>query len=686
MFISELKRLYKNNLIRWIIPCLFITFNLFSASIFYGKENLDYKNELSQMNQVEIIENSYLNDQINAYSNYQNDIINRIESNNAKLNMSVFNDEFVRTQLESENQTLTKIQSMNVEIVPSYAITQFFESYIFSIIILVLCSLLIYSLFFEDILHRSMFLYKSTKNSLNKLFFIKLAVFLFIVIIFTSLCLGVIFLMTQWDGISLNTPIQWLLDYRFNITMFTLFDQIVLLMFIQAFAAIFIGVFVLMLVILFRNLSLGYGVTLLFLLSEYFLYSFTSVSSSFTVFKYINLYYYLFGTINHVQWVLVANRMFDFSLVSLLFSFALGFIVLLISLCNYKNSSLGFSNHNARGFQVHSTSLVWHEFLRTVFFNKGFLIVLLILIYSLNRYSSFTVSKSQGQLDYELIESRYYGELNETILNKISQDIDESHKALVILTNQNNDGQNQLSQNEYQVLDNKARPYTSLLKIKDKMDQLYNAGSKYFIDDNGYDFIFEDKSYFSTIIHFLLLTIAISLFISMNVHYEYQRRLTHLYTSTKLGHLKKQTFDLIIYYCICFIIVLMVYGLYLLKIQKGYVIYNQNLPLFAITTSTSSSISLLSYTLISFLLHLIVYISMVRFVYILSRKFDLVVVVVIMLGFALLQVTIFNFMPSLSILHLLTVSFLNNIWMSIFWVVILIVYNFTLQSKLNDQN
>ena len=87
MFISELKRLYKNNLIRWIIPCLFIAFILFDASIFYGIDNQNYKNELSQMNQVEITQNSYLNDQINAYTNYQNDIKNRIESNTAKLNM-----------------------------------------------------------------------------------------------------------------------------------------------------------------------------------------------------------------------------------------------------------------------------------------------------------------------------------------------------------------------------------------------------------------------------------------------------------------------------------------------------------------------------------------------------------------------------------------------------------------------
>jgi len=308
----------------------------------------------------------------------------------------------------------------------------------------------------------------------------------------------------------------------------------------------------------------------------------------------------------------------------------------------------------------------------------------LILVYSLNRYSTFTVSKSQGQLDYELIESRYYGELNETVMDRISLDIDESHKALIILTNQNNDEQNQLGQDEYQVLDNKARPYTSLLKIKDKMNQLYNTGSKYFIDDSVYDFIFEEKSYFSTIINFLLLTTAISLFVSMNVHSEYQRRLTHLYTSTKLGHLKKQSYDLLIYYSICLIIVLIVYGLYILKVQKGYVILDQNLPLFALTTSTSSSISLLSYTLISFILHLFVYISMVRLVYILSRKFDLAVLVVIMLGFALVQVTLFRFMPSLSILHLLTVSLINNIWISVIWIVVLIFSNLILQTRIKS--
>lgn len=686
MFISEFKRIYQNTLIRWAIPCLLIGFILFASNIFYGIENQNYKEEFSRRDPIESIQNSYLSSQVEAYSNYKKDIIGKIDSNETKLKMSVFDNAIIRAQLEAENKTLRQIQTMNVQIVPGYAMTGIFESSFFSIIILVLCSLLLYSIFFEDMISHTLTLYKSTSRSLSMLFFVKLAVFIFTTLLFTILCMITVFFMAKWDGLDLQTPIQWLMDYRFDRYLLTVFDQIVLMMLTQAGAAIFIGLLILMLVIILRNLSLGYGVALLALLIEFFLYSFASITSSFTAIKYINIYYYLFGSINHPQWILFANIMLDFRRVSMIVALMVGIIVLVISKRYYIQLSTEFSHQKNSGYRVYSTNLGWHEFLRTFFFSKGFVLILLVLVYSLNRYIDFSVSKSQGQLEYEMIESRYYGHLNKTALDKITLDIEEARLALERLESFNSDDQVQLSKDEYQALDTIARPYPSLIRIKEKMSQLYGAGAQYFIEDTGYDFIFEDKSNFTVIIHFLLITITLSLFVAMNVHSEYQKKLSQLYHSTKNGHVKKQHIDLLLYSGVVFLLTIIVYGLFLLKIQKGYSVYDQNMPLVAITSATTSSMNLLNYTLLSLILHLFVYSSMVHMVFNLSRKYDLAVVVVIMLGFAFVQVALFSFIPALSILHLLTISLVNNLWVSLLWVGVLVVLDILIFLRINQSN
>jgi len=119
MFLSELKRLYQNSIIRWSIICLLITYGLFMSFTFYSPENLSYRAEFKQVDSLVTYENSYLENQVNAYDNYQNDLRERIRNNETKLNMSIFDDAFIRAMIESENQTLRLVQKTDFELMPS---------------------------------------------------------------------------------------------------------------------------------------------------------------------------------------------------------------------------------------------------------------------------------------------------------------------------------------------------------------------------------------------------------------------------------------------------------------------------------------------------------------------------------------------------------------------------------------
>ncbi|HAO61233.1 MAG TPA: hypothetical protein DCQ90_04675 [Erysipelotrichaceae bacterium] len=682
MFTSEIGRLFQNVLVRRLFIVLLLGFGLFSVNIFYGIENQNYKNELEQQVSMNSIQNSYLRYQLEAYGSYREDVSKRIENNEAKLNLPIFTDVDIRTQLINENIALRKIQSKDVRILPGYAITELLNSSLFSVMVLLLSCLLVYALFFEDMIHQTIYLYRSTPQTLSKLYSSKIAVFISVVLVYSLLCTCMVLILAQWDGIDLRSPIQWLVDFRFSFHFFSIIVYILVVMFIQTGAALFIGCIVLLFVILTRNISLGYTLAFVILLVEFILNSFIAINDEFSVLKYINLFYYMFGSIDHVSWLMFASVRLDFLTATLIFMLVCGMILTLVSRHLYlRLSSNGFTHQKVKGYQIRSTKLVWHEFLRILFFNKAFIVILLVLAYSYNRYSSFSISKSLGQIDYEMIESRYYGELNTTGLDRITKDLDEAKSAYEFLESTNSGGQKELSQEEYDALDLKARPYPSLIRIRNKMIQLYSAGSRFFVNDDGYDYIMESKSYFSVILHFGLITIALSLFVAMNVHNEYQNKLMQLYLSTKNGNLKKIRINMWLYYGVTLIFTFIVYSLYIFKIQKGYTIFNQNLPLFALTSATTSSMSLMNYTVISITLHLFVYFSILRIVYVFSRRFDVAVVVVIMIGFAFVQIALFNFIPAFSILYLLTISFVNQIWVTLAWIMALIVLNVFIQAK-----
>ncbi len=174
---------------------------------------------------------------------------------------------------------------------------------------------------------------------------------------------------------------------------------------------------------------------------------------------------------------------------------------------------------------------------------------------------------------------------------------------------------------------------------------------------------------------------TLTLYVALNVIGEYQKKLAHLYVSTQRGHIKKQSIDMILFMGIAIILIVLVYGLFILKLQKGYAIYQSNQSLVNLISTTKSSMSLWTYTGISFIAHVLVYSTVIRLTYILSRRYDLVLITAIAFVFCLIQTLVFTIAPTFSILHLLNISLVNQPFVFVLWVVVLIILNFWLQIK-----
>ena len=127
----------------------------------------------------------------------------------------------------------------------------------------------------------------------------------------------------------------------------------------------------------------------------------------------------------------------------------------------------------------------------------------------------------------------------------------------------------------------------------------YNNGATIFSNADGYEYAIGPESTFSSFIHLLLVSSAITLFVGMNTRSEIQNNLPVLLEATPKGSRIKQQIDSVYFYTFTLLATLIVYGLFILKLQKGYPIYHSNIPLQA-TRVSDAPISLYSYTVLSF--------------------------------------------------------------------------------------
>lgn len=679
MFTSELKRLFKNKLAIIVIFVLLGSIGAHLATIFYSPQNQLYKQQLAQPNTTEsTAQVPYLSQQIEIYDNYKQDLRATIDNNEKKLDMEIFKDSTLRQSILNENKVLRNLSEIDIKLEKTYAISNVLTSPFIAVVCLILVLFLINSLFVEDLSSNAIMLFKSTQTSNKKHFTTKLLVLISIVTVFMILVFALILMFCMMEGLNLNSPIQLVKEYRFYSQLLSILGALALQMIQVTFTVLLIGVVGIALILIIRNQSIAYGMLLLFMLIQYLIYNLISITSPLAALKYFNLYHLGFTGLN----VIGDTYLFGWSIqypILLLGALVLIFVIVsLLSRTTYAHLGTQPLNRNKKGFTLKSASLKIQEFFRIFVFSKGFLILLLLFAYSFNRYQTYTVSKSEAQKAYEVIESRYYGEITQekiASLKALVEQTTESRNKLDACTE--NESCDSYSDEQLKQLVQDANNNYNLSTVYNELLGAYNNGATIFSNADGYEYAIGPESTFSSFIHLLLVSSAITLFVGMNTRSEIQNNLPVLLDATPKGSRIKQQIDSVYFYTFTLLATLIVYGLFILKLQKGYPIYHSNIPLQA-TRVSDAPISLYSYTVLSFGMHLGVYMTFVNLIKKLSKHLELVLLLVVSLIISITCIGLYLISPMLSPLLLLTIQLLEHPLSSLFWTLLLIGINLLL--------
>lgn len=474
--------------------------------------------------------------------------------------------------------------------------------------------------------------------------------------------------LARMNGVNLNNPIQLISEYRFYYQLSSISEVFFLHLLRVTLSVLTITLLVLSLFLLFQNMSLSYGLVLIFLVVQYLMNGFISLASPWSFLKYYNLYYLSFDGLSTI------NRPF------ILFGVITVVLILILFMLFYQRLHMQSKRHLNNGFKLKTISLKIHEFFRVFIFSKGFILIVILLAYGFNRYASYTVSKSETQQLYEQFESQYYGEITQSKIDQLVSDVNESEVAYKIIMSCHDDETcDDYTEEELKELDEKAQNYSLLNSVYQQVDGLWKQGETYFVQTEGYKYIFGQESFLSTIINFLLVSSSVTLFVSMNTVSEIQSKQFVLLSSTTNIKNKKH-WDTINYVIFTLLSMIIVYGLFVLKIKKGYVVFNSDIPL-SVTQLSNNSMSLYSYSMLSFVIHCFIYMTLIRVVKRLSQHFDVVVVLLIIMLVCLVNIIIFLIKPSLSLLWLLTINVISNPLVSVCWIIILIIINLTFNSN-----
>lgn len=664
MFYSELKRILYNKRLLVILLVLLASMVFYLSFLFLNTDNQNYQ---AQLNNGEIT-HQYLLNQRQVYENYHDDIEETIANNEKKLELSIFDDSRLHQQIIKENKLLDQLKNIDVKLINTYAVSNLLHSSFYGIVLIFFTLIISHAIFVEDVNYSLINLYASTKTSNNRHLRDNLLLFSVLTIVFMISYFITFVALARMNGVNLNNPIQLISEYRFYYQLSSISEVFFLHLLRVTLSVLTITLLVLSLFLLFQNMSLSYGLVLIFLVVQYLMNGFISLASPWSFLKYYNLYYLSFDGLSTI------NRPF------ILFGVITVVLILILFMLFYQRLHMQSKRHLNNGFKLKTISLKIHEFFRVFIFSKGFILIVILLAYGFNRYASYTVSKSETQQLYEQFESQYYGEITQSKIDQLVSDVNESEVAYKIIMSCHDDETcDDYTEEELKELDEKAQNYSLLNSVYQQVDGLWKQGETYFVQTEGYKYIFGQESFLSTIINFLLVSSSVTLFVSMNTVSEIQSKQFVLLSSTTNIKNKKH-WDTINYVIFTLLSMIIVYGLFVLKIKKGYVVFNSDIPL-SVTQLSNNSMSLYSYSMLSFVIHCFIYMTLIRVVKRLSQHFDVVVVLLIIMLVCLVNIIIFLIKPSLSLLWLLTINVISNPLVSVCWIIILIIINLTFNSN-----
>ncbi len=655
MLYAELKKLSKHKTFLLFIG-IFLLVSVIQSIVILNQEDIkQLNNDLLTINEVDFsqYESAWQQAEYLGYSEqgasranlkqkYHTNIDEQIENIKSKLNSVLFSSEENQTRLKCQLKMYESLKDHEPHIMNDivFSTCSKYASY-WNFFYLFIGFFIIYLLIQQDKDSSLLSLYGSTSTSMKSIILTKLFVLfgvLLSLIIFKT-CIDLITF--HIVGVDLSAPIQHLYNYDVSSFTVSICNYYLILT-----GMMFLGVLVILLLFIclycfLQNTSIAFIFIIVFMIIELLAYNYISIASSLKVFKEINLWAILINTKLTDELVYMFGHVFP-QFYGLIVLFGIVSLTLFILDKNLYQRLFHKKSQRFRKLTIRSKHVSIYQWKEILIHSKGLLIVLGVLIYCVVNVTNYTVVKSASESNYESFVQQYYGEIDDTLIQRIKEDklqiVDACNQSDAYIQKIMNG--EELSEEEAQELSNLEglRSHKDdIQRIEDEVNALQEAGAEYYSDNSTLELLVDKKNETGSILKWLLIFVTIIVIVFSTMCPFYQTKTSNLFFSTNIGGKKYVMKQWMHFFMIGIILTLIVYGSHFYKITSNYPYTVVNMPINQ-ALGVYSTIHLITWFLLSCFNQLLVLSIVISISMFLSRKMGMISGSITMIGILLILI------------------------------------------------
>ncbi|MBR2811382.1 MAG: hypothetical protein IKD69_08380 [Solobacterium sp.] len=423
--------------------------------------------------------------------------------------------------------------------------------------------ILIYALIEEDHVNRMSAMYRAAVTGRTELILAKMGVILFVVLVLYLIRLMTVFGVCLYAGADLSAHIQTVSGYLQYNLLWNIRTYFIFMSFTKL-----VTVFVLLwgfLILLEKtgNLGMSFVVLILFMTVEYLLDLFLSLGSPVAFLKSWNFYHLLTMTKLDAGLHIPVRQCLLGLCLFLCFSL---FVVLV-----YDHPMQWLMKRTSqKAIRFRFVDLYW---LRDILHSrKGIVVLLVLFLYCAADASRYEVVKTSEQQVYEACAARYYGPLDDTLLQRVQNDLSSAAqaeaKAQEIMAHTDS-----LTEEDFRELDalrRQAKELPVLSRISAELEELKEAGAKNYGNYTGIRLFVNQNGSLIGYTRQVLCFLPMCLLMITVLSPVFQSGLIRLYDSSAEGRRKYLLSHFVLFFLFGCLTLLIVYGFHARKIFSYY--------------------------------------------------------------------------------------------------------------------
>ena len=361
------------------------------------------------------------------------------------------------------------------------------------------------------------------------------------------------------------------------------------------------------------------------------------------------------------------------------------FLYIFSRLIYYKKKTLHI-DFRFKGYNLNSDSLLLHQIFNTFIFSKGILIIVILIIYGIVSVHNFEIIKSDYDYSYDEMRSRYYGYIDDELienLNILEKEYLKSKDKVNLYNEKILQGYelNKEESEEYEKYVELFSERDMFLKVKGEIEYLYENGINNYFNMDAYEKLFSIRFEYSFILNLLLISISLCFLTNIVVRKEYKNGINNLYYSTIGGRKSLSKINIFILYITAIIVNLIVYSFYFIKIYKYFPEIGKNISILGIL-SYKYDLSLFLVYFLLFIGLMIYSISLINLTYFISKRFTSLLSISYMLIIIGILLGIYLLFPIFSPIIIMRYMVIDKEIIALIWISILFVINYFLLKDL----